>query len=93
METENLKDVRLIEAQSEIRILREEWEALDKRLKDCEMTLRYYASPASYKISSRGIETVYQDKVVSDWEASDNSDKTQVAGRRARLYFSRYDGK
>lgn len=82
-------DLRLEEAQSEMKHLREALKRANERVGKAEEALRFYANVKNYAVNNEGATgLVFQNRVIDDFEKVDV--RTHVAGRRARLHFAEY---
>lgn len=82
-------DVRLEEAQEEMKHLREAFVRTKERLAKAEEALRFYSNVTNYAVNTQAQEgIVFQNRVVDDFDRVDI--RTHVGGRRAREYFKQF---
>lgn len=81
---------RCNELATELEELREKYRTVSTKLSEAELTLKYYGNPQVYELSPPENGTQFQDRLVGDREAADNTPSVRVAGLRARLYFKKY---
>lgn len=83
---------KLSQTVSELEAVRAKLKEKADQLAEAENILKFYGDPRSYQ-PTRILEgkTVYQDRLKDDSSTSDNDADTNIAGRRAREYFKKYE--
>jgi hypothetical protein len=86
-ENKPFENQRLEVTLQELEAVREAYRSLYKRLALADSVIGFYANPANYKTTRDAVlMTVFQDRLVGDYEEAANDSRTKVAGARARAY-------